>query len=379
MFGENSKLFYSRPMRFYFKRHFVLFMVLLLMVPATALAQEADTAGVTDTIPPSDVENVRATVGVGKVILQWDAATDDVGVKGYKIYSGTKPVEETDGKYNRSDVRVGKVLKKTINNLKNDTAYYFAVTAIDKSGNESENFSIEVSATTPFVESAVLPDIVQNTDLPAIETPVTVTTNDIITQDYLDLTGVIKATRTKSGTIFYLHTYDGKRFYMMNKYKWREAVKFTSGEYKNKPVSVVGKPAYNRKGKLFGVFYSEITPIESEFGLPLTFAPAESLLQTGKIYTRRIYGKIALYLRSEENGKSYHLLNTPDWQKAVDFMHGKARVTVYGYYIYNRKGHLFGIRYTDIVTATDQVGYHPGGCAKLINCLPNGYTESPVW
>ena len=329
-------------MYFNLKSFFVLSAILLL-APLSALAQEADTAGVTDTIPPSDVENVRATAGVGRVILQWDAATDDVGIKGYKIYSGIKSVEETNGKYNRSAIRVGKILKKTITNLKNDTTYYFAVTAIDKSGNESENYSIEVSATTPFVE--------QNADLPALETPPppVITTNDVVTQNYLNLIGVIKTTRTKSGTIFYLHTYDGKRYYMMNKYKWREAVQFSSGDYKNKPVSVVGKPAYNRKGKLFGVFYSEITPVESEFGLPLTFASAESLLQTGKIYTRRINGKIALYLRSEENGKSYHLLNTPDWQKAVDFMHSKARVTVYGYYIYNRRGHLFGIRYTDIV------------------------------
>lgn len=378
MFGENSKLFYSRPMRFYFKRHFVLFAVLLLMAPLAALAQEADTAGVTDTIPPSDVENVRATAGVGKVILQWDAATDDVSVKGYKIYSGTKPVEETDGKYNRSDVRIGKVLKKTIANLKNDTTYYFAVTAIDKSGNESENYSIEVSTTTPFVKPTINPAPILAPKILTppyfLTTPPAITTNDVMTSDYLDLTGVIKASTTKTGTVFYLHTYDGKRYYMMSRDNWRQAANFSSGENKNKPVRVTGRPAYNRNGKLFGISFTAIIPASDDLGLPFSLEPESSLLQTGIIYSRRVFGKLALYLRSEENGKSYHLLNTPDWQKAVDYMHSGDRVNVYGNYVTNRRGRLFGIRYSDIVPA--QTITPP--CCKPSVYYDYGH-ESPIW
>lgn len=369
-------------MNFNLKSLFVLSSI-FLCIPFSALAQEADTAGVTDTIPPSDVENVRASkAGEGKITLRWDAATDDVGIKGYKIYWGTGSVQSADDEYDKPPVRIGNVLKKTIDNLEDGTTYYFAVTAVDKSGNESENYSLEASATT----ADIAPDIEMEEEIPKEELfpdppsePLIYVPQNIISSDYLNLMGVIKPSRTATGTVFYLNAIDGKRYYMMNKLRWREAVKYSNGDYKGKYVSVVGKPAYNRKGKLFGIFFSEITPVENEYGMPNILMPIGTLLQTGKIYSRRVNGKLALYLRSDENGKSYHLLNKPDWQKAVDFMQSGDRVNVYGIYVTNRRGRLFGIRYTDIVPASNQSGYHPGGCAKLIDCLPNGYTESPVW
>lgn len=75
---------------------------------------------------PNKVTNVQATAGVGQVELMWegDAPT-------YRIYQSTLKgagytfVKETKEK------------KAIIDGLKNGTAYYFAVTAVDENGNES--------------------------------------------------------------------------------------------------------------------------------------------------------------------------------------------------------------------------------------------------
>jgi len=75
---------------------------LLISVPMltmTAAAADSDlimnsnlVAAATDTALPSDVENLKATSGNGKVTLSWDTATDNVGIKGYKIYYGANSV-----------------------------------------------------------------------------------------------------------------------------------------------------------------------------------------------------------------------------------------------------------------------------------------------
>ena len=128
-------------------------MVLLLiaLVPvgrAAELIPESGsrTAGA-DTIPPDDVENVKAVAGDGSVTLTWNVATDDVGVKGYKIYYGTVSVGTEKGKYNLGFVDAGNKISYTFDKLTAGTKYYFAVTAYDAAGNESTSYSIEVSAT----------------------------------------------------------------------------------------------------------------------------------------------------------------------------------------------------------------------------------------
>jgi hypothetical protein len=100
-----------------------------------------------DTEPPSDVENVTTEAGMGQVTLKWDASTDNVAVKGYKIYYGAKPVVEDGDTYDLGPVDAGDKLSETVKGLNDGTTYYFAVTAYDAAGNESENYSIEVSAT----------------------------------------------------------------------------------------------------------------------------------------------------------------------------------------------------------------------------------------
>ena len=112
------------------------------LTPAAALAQ----SNPVDTQPPSDVETLKAVPGDAFVSLEWSKAEDNVGVKGYKVYYGTKSVtNENTVKYDKN-IDVGNVLQYIVGGLQNGETYYFAVTAYDAAGNESEYFSPETYA-----------------------------------------------------------------------------------------------------------------------------------------------------------------------------------------------------------------------------------------
>ncbi len=108
---------------------------------------EGSVAQATDTQVPADVENLKAVAGNAAVTLNWDAAIDNVGVTGYKIYYGTTSVTNDGGTYTMGPVDTGNKISYTISGLENGKTYYFAATAYDAAGNESENYSYEVSAT----------------------------------------------------------------------------------------------------------------------------------------------------------------------------------------------------------------------------------------
>lgn len=106
------------------------------------------TAFAADTTTPADVAGLQVTPGDGEVSLTWDPATDDTGVTGYFVYSGLSSVETAgEGFYTYGSIDAGNVTTYTLDNLSNDITYYFAVTAYDAAGNESEFYSAEVSAT----------------------------------------------------------------------------------------------------------------------------------------------------------------------------------------------------------------------------------------
>ncbi|MBU0981693.1 fibronectin type III domain-containing protein, partial [Patescibacteria group bacterium] len=73
--------------------------------------------------------------------------TDDTGVSGYYIYSGLNSATEGDGSYTFGATDAGDVLSYTMDGLTNGETYYFAITAYDEEGNESEYYSDEVEAT----------------------------------------------------------------------------------------------------------------------------------------------------------------------------------------------------------------------------------------
>lgn len=115
---------------------------MLISAASMALAQSPEK----DMTVPSDVEKLTVVSGDASVALAWDAATDDVQVKSYKVYYGTKEVtSKNTNKYEKS-VDVGNVVKYTVKGLTNGTKYFFAVTAVDTSLNESESYSPYVSA-----------------------------------------------------------------------------------------------------------------------------------------------------------------------------------------------------------------------------------------
>ncbi len=122
-------------------------MLMISTFSGSALAQDADI------VAPSDVDGLEALPGDSSVDLSWEVATDDTAVTGYKIYYGLDSVVEDGGAYTFGAVDAGDVVTYTMAGLENDVTYYFAVTAYDAEGNESEYYSNEASATPVSSES----------------------------------------------------------------------------------------------------------------------------------------------------------------------------------------------------------------------------------
>ncbi len=90
----------------------------------------------------------------GSATISWNANTES-DLASYKIYYGTSARTGTNPKtcglcgYSTS-INVGKVTTYTFSNLTDGQTYYFSVSAIDTSANES-SFSSEVSKTLPSI------------------------------------------------------------------------------------------------------------------------------------------------------------------------------------------------------------------------------------
>lgn len=123
----------------------------VVLVPSSGIlyAQTAttETSSIQDTVKPRDVDNLHATAGDALVQLGWDSASDNAGVTGYKIYYGTHSVQSSEDRYDLPIIPVENVTNYTVQNLINGQTYFFAATALDAAGNESVNYSSEVSAT----------------------------------------------------------------------------------------------------------------------------------------------------------------------------------------------------------------------------------------
>jgi Glycosyl hydrolase family 99/Fibronectin type III domain len=114
------------------------------------LAVETGTASRSDTTAPSAPDGLSATGGDTKIALSWNAATDDVGVTGYRVYRqnayGSWPTTATAT--TPSGTR-----SFTDSGLTDGTAYTYRVTATDAAGNESAP-SATASATPQAAASA---------------------------------------------------------------------------------------------------------------------------------------------------------------------------------------------------------------------------------
>ncbi len=102
---------------------------------------------------PSKVTGLRAQTDDKKIHLSWDALTDhSATTTKYRIYYG-----EADNytALTRIAETNGAVTKWFIPNLENNKKYYFAITAIDNKGNESNEKSLIVNGTPKAKESLV--------------------------------------------------------------------------------------------------------------------------------------------------------------------------------------------------------------------------------
>lgn len=126
-----------------------------LFAGVMALAFASPAFAELQTTPKLDVEGVKATPLNASVKVEWKALDYTEGtLKGYVVWYDTKPASENgDGYSNRapSDETkdLGNITSYTVPGLKNGTKYYFAVTAVDTNGVESQNWSVpgDVSST----------------------------------------------------------------------------------------------------------------------------------------------------------------------------------------------------------------------------------------
>jgi endoglucanase len=98
------------------------------------------TGGIVDQTPPTTPGNFRVTgTTTSSISLAWNASTDDVGVTGYQVTRGTTVVGNTSA------------LTFPDSGLSANTAYSYAVRALDASGKQSS--AATVSGTTQAVNS----------------------------------------------------------------------------------------------------------------------------------------------------------------------------------------------------------------------------------
>lgn len=115
-----------------------------ISAPAEAAGKTSGTGDLTAPTPPG---NLRVTVGlVGSVELEWQAAIDNIGVKGYRIWRG-----EDENPPQVIDYVYGNDLRYKDSGLDAETLYIYYVTAFDDAGNESAS-SNRQSITTPEIK-----------------------------------------------------------------------------------------------------------------------------------------------------------------------------------------------------------------------------------
>ncbi|MBI4235096.1 fibronectin type III domain-containing protein [Candidatus Peregrinibacteria bacterium] len=125
--------------------------VILLMGLSSLTAYAA-----ADTERPGNVSNLKGVALDGAAKLTWDKTTDNVGVAGYQVHYGTKPVTAQGETYEKV-LDVVDVTEYVVTDLENDTTYYFSVIAYDATKNESKKWAKEVSL-KPVQEGGVSED-----------------------------------------------------------------------------------------------------------------------------------------------------------------------------------------------------------------------------
>lgn len=115
--------------------------------------------GAGDTSPPSAPGNLRVTATSNSTVaLAWNASTDNIGVTGYDVYSGSTAVITTDA------------TTGTVGGLNPGTAYTFSVRAHDAAGNSSPASNTVTASTLPGPAGSLVP-VAPYVDMGAWPTP----------------------------------------------------------------------------------------------------------------------------------------------------------------------------------------------------------------
>jgi len=124
-----------------------------------------------------------AAVAAGTVTLAWDASSGTNAIANYKVYYGAASATYTNS------VAAGTNLTVSVSNLVVGTTYYFAATAVDTSGLESD-YSTEVSTM-----------IAPPNQPPTLNTPADVIVNENAGQQTVNLSGISSGAANESQTL----------------------------------------------------------------------------------------------------------------------------------------------------------------------------------
>lgn len=137
-----------------------LFAVLALALGAFVLAGCDDSTSPRDTTPPAAPRGLYSTTGDQQVTLRWLANTES-DVIGYRIYSSTCATGSSCP-YDRVGTSTGTTF--VVTGLTNGATRYYAVSAVDRDGNESDLTPEDVYDTSrPAGSGAALGNFVSST------------------------------------------------------------------------------------------------------------------------------------------------------------------------------------------------------------------------
>ncbi len=99
---------------------------------------------------PSNVTRVDAKVENGKLVVEWDAASDEAGIASYRVYYSRESILENDGNYDDFEQTSDEGTRYEFPRFPYPgQALYVSVLAVNTSGIESEAFEVEARVELP--------------------------------------------------------------------------------------------------------------------------------------------------------------------------------------------------------------------------------------